>query len=1254
MKLNRYIFQLIALITLAGCSKEPLEVGAEGDPTRISFGVTITDGYPQSIIKTRGTPRTGSADYENKKITVLAYNATAPAEDFEVKLSKSGDSWSYAPVEYYDALTYNFYAYASDLEITAENNHGIVITPGDVSTPPKLTYTVPTDVAQQPDLLIGDAVENKSSGKVSLSMYHALSCVGFVASSKHIGNDRYVRKVTVKNIYTEGSTTLAKKSDTPISWTVNDKLKGDFITEEFNKIKLEEGFDDITQNLTYLMKGDGYLMMVPQELPEGAQIEMEIWDGQNTTSIHTITYDIPPTKWEPGKKYMYYFDEPILDGVATYYEKYANGSLGFYYYDGETAVPPTLKDNSPIVDAGYGLLVPASTYTQYPSIYLGLAGRDGDSKDESKSDGSFAATLKAFNGVGIDCVLYPLSQNNYPYSRTATTRRGFQPLNTDKPVKMEAGVSETGSGKPINTIGYFLPHYAKGIYTTDAIPTTYEIRTPIQMRNISYQTDDQDGGSTIGKTYEQVETLDFSIYPDRTVYGKDITDTYFTESIVIGGFGGTYRRPSGQSYISGLIIQTPVNHKYSTSVFELVMLKGVIERVETKASCIYTVGSTTTADLYLAGIVAVNAGKIDKVVNRAALICNANNAIRIGGVVGLNAWRISNSDNRGSISNQSNSAASITGGVAAWNEKYYASWEGLPSDDKVKFKALAKPEGFSLSMDTEASPYPGAVVYNCKNYARVIGAANTGGIAGINNFGGVIFECTNTNNGEISSNINQTEHIIGGIVGLQSTGMGNNNTTNPPPGNDPPQFLSTIQSCKNSGNVTAKYGLFAKGNRAVGGIVGYNDFSKAEGTGYEIEAYGRVSQCVVQDAKINGYFSDVGGIAGVNIGNVNRSVCDNVYVGGLLGDGGADADKRNSAGGIVGCNNNFVSDCLFTHPSKSSSSISNVPRWVGQTSAGGIVGINNSPDETLKSPSSFVQRCVFAAIAPTIVGVGGEIGTFAPIAGWSGGYLFKKSNGEQHLQKAGKVDGVDATTGATPLYTLQDNYYASGDNYNFVSGNITFPNEPDYERIIPNTNPPLVIGPFVDGRYPYGQSRISYTEQSYLPVAGWYGTTWQSGSRPPIPIAPLYNGSYSFPTSSSFPPSSSGRPSLIGGIVDAIKKQGSVVSYKPDPFDVANTIRVSLNYAEAELNGVTSLEIDLSNAKFISNNAGGNGSIFFRAPAPADKWRLDHPNDTDYPKPYVMIVLEKDEKTVREMYWYCLVTQNSGKKIKMVKTVPNP
>lgn len=1124
------IYVLFIVTLLAGCRDEIFETDRL-DPKQITVSVSLVNEYPQSEVLTRGTPQPDLSKYANRTITLIGIDQTVGdgTRDFSSSLYKTS-SWQLDPNHAYDRLTFDFYALGSDLEAitTTKNNNGLKI--NKFKADGTITYEVPTDVTLQPDLIVADTVKGKKEGAVKLTMHHALSAVGVVASSKHAG--RRIHSFTVKNVFAAGEMKVLKEAGKEIKWA--NYTKTDLVfTSQANDEKLGTSLPPDNE-LTKFMNGDGYLMMIPQELPEGAQIEVVLWDGSTEASKSIQHYDIPPTTWEPGKKYIYYFDEPILKGVATYYERYSNGEYGFYYFDKDESsdvLKNTIKteaelatDKVEIIDAGYSLLTPANIFAKFPTIYLGLEDNINTPKFKSTSKGNVVARLKAFTGVELDCILYPVSQNEYPYSRIEAAnkeRKGMQPYYNNDNVarRIEAGTSETGTGKPIETQGYVMSNYAKAVYTAEATTNEHSIRTPIQMRNISYQ-------ASMANTYiQELEILDFSYNANKMTLGKDILQ-YFRESIVIGSFGGAYdgtKTCSGSrtnAKISGLLVQTLSTASYNTALFEQVGALGKVSNMEVLANSAFINVSGNSSN-YMAVFAAQNSGRLSNLINRASITNNANNT-HIGGICGWNLRLVKECTNVGTISNQSGSELSDinkTGGIVARNEKGY-EWKesGTPRD---KFL-----EHWKTDYNGSES-FPAALVLECKNEATVTGASYIGGIVGYNNYGGVIWKCTNT--AEVSSNRNASLTIIylGGIVGIQQCGQENKSETNP--GGSPPGYFTLTQECVNTGRVTLRSGQLGH-SLAVGGIVGNNDFArgtdgeKSPDDGYEPFAYAKVNRCVVKGTTINGRFSDTGGIAGLNNGSVNRSVCDQVSVTGVFGN--APANQRNSVGGIVGCNTSYVGDCLFIHTSPTSpisDANTSGPVWSGSSVSGGIVGINNTFSKELKSPSALVKKCIYAAVAPLNVRTQSEVGHFAPIAGHSGGYLTRSWRDVPNM----KFNGVDAISGATPLYTMDDNYFASGSERNAITATNFF-NAPSAES--------EQLGPFLTGRYPYGTIPISHNDAGVLSFTDWgisNGTqNWSSASgQTPYPAGLLsgYN-TYSYTL-----PSAQGTAYLLSGLVDAIK-----------------------------------------------------------------------------------------------------------------------
>ncbi len=294
--MKRIFIVAITALAVAGCSKEPPDdQGKGGTSDIVAFS---TDGG------TRGTPITDVSQLED--IGTFGYytgqsvwtEASLPGLMFDQRLYRDGAEWKYdgvEPVEWPGVVVsdlFTFYAYSP--YATAEN--GIVVQ-GDASTGgiPTLTYTVPTDVTKQPDLMVAvprvDIVK-PASGYVSLTMQHALTTIGFQVA----GNGEQITGFSVSGVSMTGT---LKMDGGNIVWTNLDTPP----TADFSaSINYDDGQSYYTATpamSTDLMKGDGYLMMIPQELDDNAVLVVTYADGS------TLEANIDPHEWLPGKKIVY-------------------------------------------------------------------------------------------------------------------------------------------------------------------------------------------------------------------------------------------------------------------------------------------------------------------------------------------------------------------------------------------------------------------------------------------------------------------------------------------------------------------------------------------------------------------------------------------------------------------------------------------------------------------------------------------------------------------------------------------------------------------------------------------------------------------------------------------------------------------------------------------------------------------------------------------------------------------------------------
>lgn len=245
------------------------------------------------IVQSRGLPVLSSNEIPD--MGVFAYytgdgsannwaaKGTTAAPDYmdNIQITNSNGAWTYdTPVYWPHAADANvsFFAYSP----YATSANGITM---NVSTGiPTITYTVPTNCSDQPDLMASallNDLNKTNNGPVDFQMRHALTCIGFKAS----GNGERITKITAKGVKTSGTLTVAEDG-TP-SWLLG-AVDGNFEATVDDGVYLGA--------LAQLVNtGGGYLMMIPQTLGTGAGITVELNSGRS------FDFDLSGVVWQAGK-----------------------------------------------------------------------------------------------------------------------------------------------------------------------------------------------------------------------------------------------------------------------------------------------------------------------------------------------------------------------------------------------------------------------------------------------------------------------------------------------------------------------------------------------------------------------------------------------------------------------------------------------------------------------------------------------------------------------------------------------------------------------------------------------------------------------------------------------------------------------------------------------------------------------------------------------------------------------------------------
>lgn len=165
---------------------------------------------------------------------------------------------------------------------------------------PEFSYTVQDKIEDQKDLLAwwGTDYSRKSSGTagtdaVDIDFRHLCTAVKFkMGEGENL--QKNIKSISLKGVYREGTWSAAEADGwNGGHWTL-DSGTGDFSVD----VASSGGYEDGTEITT----GEKVFMMLPQTLPDGAEIEVVYNDG---SSDQTLTASIAGTDWGQGEMVVY-------------------------------------------------------------------------------------------------------------------------------------------------------------------------------------------------------------------------------------------------------------------------------------------------------------------------------------------------------------------------------------------------------------------------------------------------------------------------------------------------------------------------------------------------------------------------------------------------------------------------------------------------------------------------------------------------------------------------------------------------------------------------------------------------------------------------------------------------------------------------------------------------------------------------------------------------------------------------------------
>ena len=304
-------------------SVQPLHGGDGNTPLYLhtlytdSIASPSSDVCPDTAVLTRATPVKDDNMYGSFGVSAYSYTGSwsesrTPDYFYNATASKSGSGdYALASTYYWPGASYKmkFFAYAP------KDNGQYVLSGSTHPGSPTIGVTIPSDVNDQEDLLVAQTAElaGNTNTAVALTFNHALTAVRFVCGNDM--QDGTVKSVSLKNVYSKGTYNMGTQT-----WSDVD-TPADF-SQTLGKTTTGTPDEALTTDAQTFM-------MIPQTLPDGAQIEVVFTDKSNVD--HTLTADIKGTVWPIGKTVTYKISSSSINWT---YELSVNMPGDFTYSGG--------------------------------------------------------------------------------------------------------------------------------------------------------------------------------------------------------------------------------------------------------------------------------------------------------------------------------------------------------------------------------------------------------------------------------------------------------------------------------------------------------------------------------------------------------------------------------------------------------------------------------------------------------------------------------------------------------------------------------------------------------------------------------------------------------------------------------------------------------------------------------------------------------------------------------------------------------
>ena len=269
---------------------------------------------------------------ERFSLSAICYVGGYPADESEITWTPdfaydetytvSGSSATGAVLQWPAGGKVRFFAFAPVAEDAAETP--FTLSAKTAAGSPKITYTVPSEVTKQHDLMA--ACTDATTSAVSLDFKHILTAVKVVAAADMLPGT--ITSVEINGVYNAGTFTPTPSG---ASWTADTKTTGNYTVsrkvalapsgdssgyEPGSGDKSDEIVGDVDKSEIVGETGDLTLLVMPQTLPDGAKLTVHFTDSLTNTQ-RTLTASLKGKTWPAGKVVSYAISPSSIHIVPT-------------------------------------------------------------------------------------------------------------------------------------------------------------------------------------------------------------------------------------------------------------------------------------------------------------------------------------------------------------------------------------------------------------------------------------------------------------------------------------------------------------------------------------------------------------------------------------------------------------------------------------------------------------------------------------------------------------------------------------------------------------------------------------------------------------------------------------------------------------------------------------------------------------------------------------------------------------------------